>query len=411
MKKNRKIFGWKLAIVFMALSVMLPVQASSTKDKISDVKDQQEQSQQRKEQIESKIRELEVYKADAISYIQKMDAELAEVEAYLEDLGNQQTIKEQEIAETEIELADAKATEREQYESMKLRIQYMYENGNESYLEMLLGAESFADLLNKSEYIAQITTYDRDMLDAYQQTIRNVEEKEAQLEEENRELTRLIQESEDEKENLQRLIDAKAIVLAGYQADIDSGEAEVSALEEDMAKMEKELADLEAQLKREEEEAARRAEEARRAEQARQGTPTSRTYDGGSLGFPIAWYYRMTSDFGYREHPIYGQVLQHNGVDLSADTGTAIYAAYTGTVVVSTYNSTAGNYIMIDHGSGLMTVYMHCSKLLVSVGESVSKGQTIGLVGSTGNSTGPHLHFSVRLNGSYVDPKPYIGLN
>lgn len=195
------------------------------------------------------------------------------------------------------------------------------------------------------------------------------------------------------------MIDAKAVVLAGYEADIESGEAEVSALEADMAKMEEELAELEAKLKREEEEAARQAAAARR------------TYDGGSLGFPMAWYYRKTSDFGYRNHPIYGQVLQHNGVDLSADTGTAIYAAYKGTVVVSTYNSSAGNYIMIDHGSGLMTVYMHCSKLLVSVGETVSKGQTIGLVGSTGNSTGPHLHFSVRLNGSYVDPKPYIGLN
>ena len=397
--KNTKKIGWKLAMAAMILSVVIPVQASSTKDKISDVKEQQEQSQQRKEQVESKIRELEVYKADAISYIQKMDAELADVEEKLEDLGNQQTIKEQEIAETEIELEDAKRTEREQYESMKLRIQYMYENGNESYLEMLLGAESFADLLNKSEYIAQITSYDRDMLDAYQQTILEVEAKEAQLEKENQELTCLIQESEDEKDNLQ------AVVLAGYEADIESGEAEVSALEADMAKLEQELSELEAQLKKEEEEAARRAAEAQRAAAAR------RTYDGGSLGFPVAWYYRMTSDFGYRNHPIYGQVLQHNGVDLSADTGTAIYAAYSGTVVVSTYSSSAGNYIMIDHGSGLMTVYMHCSKLLVSVGENVSKGQTIGLVGSTGNSTGPHLHFSVRLNGSYVDPKPYIGLN
>ncbi|MCX4268678.1 MAG: peptidoglycan DD-metalloendopeptidase family protein [Lachnospiraceae bacterium] len=399
MIKYRKKFGWKAVMLAMIFSVMIPVQASSTKDKIDDVKEQQEQSQQRKKEIESKIQELEVYKADAISYIQKMDAELADVEARLEDLGNQQTIKEQEIAETEIELEDAKKTEREQYESMKLRIQYMYENGNESYLEMLLGAESFADLLNKSEYIAQITSYDRDMLDAYQQTILEVEAKEAQLEEENRELTRLIQESEDEKGNLQRLIDAKAVVLAGYEADIENGESEVSALEADMAKMEAELSELEAQLKREEEEAARQAAAARR------------TYDGGSLGFPMAWYYRKTSDFGYRNHPIFGQVLQHNGVDLSADTGTAIYAAYNGTVVVSTYNSSAGNYIMIDHGSGLMTVYMHCSKLLVSVGETVSKGQTIGLVGSTGNSTGPHLHFSVRLNGSYVDPKPYIGLN
>jgi len=389
MKNQRKLGRW-LLMMAVAASLAVPVQASSTQDKIDNVKEQQEQSKQRKREIEAKIQELEGYKADAIDYIAKMDAELGAVENRLEDLGNQQAAKEAEIVQTEAELAQAQNTEREQYESMKLRIQFMYENGNETYLEMLLGAESFADFLNKSEYVAQITAYDRDMLENYQQTVTDVEEKEAKLEQENEELSGLIQESENEKSNLQLLIDAKAQVLAGYEADIASGEAEVSVLETDMANLDAELAKLEEQL---------RQENARRA------------YDGGALAFPMAWCYRMTSDFGYRLHPIYGYQLFHSGVDLSADTGTAIYAAYNGTVVTATYSSSAGNYIMVDHGSGLMTVYMHCSKLLVSVGDTVSKGQTIGLVGSTGNSTGPHLHFSVRLNGSYVDPKPYIGLN
>lgn len=391
MKKHWIRKGWKPALIAVIASLAIPVQASSTQDKIDDVKNQQEQSQQRKEQIQSKIQELEGYRADAIAYIQRMDAELADVEKKLEDLQNQQIKKEQEIAEAEAELAEAQATEREQYESMKLRIQYMYENGNETYLEMILSAESFADLLNKAEYVAQITAYDRNMLELYKQTVKNVEEKEAKLEEENRELNRLIEESEDEKSNLQLLIDAKAVVLAGYEADIEAGEAEVAELEQDMEDLNAKLTELEEQLKRE--------------------TARQRTYDGGSLGFPMAWYYRLTSDIGYRDHPIFGQYMAHNGIDLSADTGTAIYAAYRGTVVTAAYSSSAGNYIMIDHGSGLMTVYMHCSKLLVSEGEEVAKGQTIGLVGSTGNSTGPHLHFSVRLNGSYVDPKPYIGLN
>lgn len=390
MKKCWIRAGWKLALMAMIASAAFPVQASSTKDKIDDVKQQQEQSKNRKEEIENTIRELEGYKADAVAYIEKMDIELAGVEETLTDLQNQQTVKEQEIADTEVALAEARDTEQEQYESMKLRIQYMYENGNETYLDMLLSAESFADLLNKTEYVSQITEYDRNMLEVYQQTVKNVETKEAQLEEENNELTGLIAASEEEKENLQLLIDAKAQVIADYEAKIVAGEAEVSALEEDMADLDARLSELEEQLRREN---------------------SRRTYDGGTLGFPMAWYYRMTSDFGYRVHPIYGYTLYHSGVDLSADTGTEIYAAYSGTVVTSTYSSSAGNYIMIDHGSGLMTVYMHCSKLLVSEGDSVTKGQTIGLVGSTGNSTGPHLHFSVRLNGSYVDPKPYIGLN
>ena len=96
-------------------------------------------------------------------------------------------------------------------------------------------------------------------------------------------------------------------------------------------------------------------------------------------------------------------------MDFGASTGTPIMAAYDGEVVVSTYSSSAGNYIMINHGGGLSTVYMHCSKLIAKVGDTVKKGDVIGLVGSTGNSTGPHLHFSVRVNGEYVDPAPYIG--
>lgn len=390
MSKHWRKTGSKLILIAMLFSAIIPVYASSTQDKIDDVKQQQEQSKNRKEEVENKIRELEGYKADAVAYIQKMDIELAQVEENLEDLQNQKTVKEQEIVEAEAELLQARDIEHEQYESMKMRIQYMYENGTTSYLELFFTAESFADLLNKTEYISQITEYDRNMLEVYQQVVTDVEEKEARLEQENNELAVLIADVQAEQENLQLLIETKAQVIEEYEAQIADGEAEVSVLEADMEQLDNELAKLEEQLKKEQ---------------------AKRTYDGGTLGFPVAWYYRISSDYGYRIHPIYGYSIFHSGVDLSADTGTAIYAAYGGTVVTSTYSSSAGNYIMIDHGSGLMTVYMHCSKLLVSVGQQVSKGETIALVGSTGNSTGPHLHFSVRLNGSYVDPKPYIGLN
>ena len=134
----------------------------------------------------------------------------------------------------------------------------------------------------------------------------------------------------------------------------------------------------------------------------------ARSYDGGAFCWPAPSYTRVSSEYGYRIHPIYGTQKFHNGVDLAAPGGSPILAAYDGVVVAATYNASMGNYVMIDHGDGLYTIYMHASSLLVSAGQSVSRGQKIALVGSTGNSTGNHLHFSVRLNGSYVSPWNYI---
>ena len=132
------------------------------------------------------------------------------------------------------------------------------------------------------------------------------------------------------------------------------------------------------------------------------------TYDGGAFKFPMANYSYVSSEYGNRIHPTLKVPQFHNGVDLPAPKGTAIYAAYDGIVVQASYSSTMGNYIMIDHGSGLYTIYMHASKLYVKKDDVVIRGETIAAVGSTGRSTGPHLHFTVRLNGEYVSPWKYI---
>ena len=124
--------------------------------------------------------------------------------------------------------------------------------------------------------------------------------------------------------------------------------------------------------------------------------------------FPCPNYTRISDDYGMRMHPILKVEKFHNGVDLAAPSGSPILAAYDGDVVSAGYSSSMGNYIMIDHGDSLITIYMHASSLNVSTGQSVSKGQKIGAVGSTGRSTGPHLHFSVRKDGNYVSPWNYI---
>ena len=131
-------------------------------------------------------------------------------------------------------------------------------------------------------------------------------------------------------------------------------------------------------------------------------------YDGGQFKFPLASYTRISDDYGWRIHPILNTKQFHNGVDFASPKGTAIYAAYDGEVVAATYSSTMGNYIMINHGSGLYTIYMHASALYCSKGDVVVRGEAIAAVGSTGRSTGNHLHFSVRKDGSYVSPWDYL---
>ena len=384
-----KKYGVHFLVLCLVVSLAFPVYASSTKDKLNDAEQDRKDMQNRIEAVEDKIKELDALRQDAKAYIAAMDAELATAEENLVDLQNQTAAKEVEIAQTEVELANAKEVEAEQYESMKIRIQFMFENGNQSYLDLILNSGSIEEILNKVEYISQITEYDRKMLEEYKQIRVEIEDKEAQLVKEHEELESLVAQAEEEKSAIELLINSKAQQLAKYEEDIAASEAELEEMEAEAAALDNRIAELEEQWRQE----------------------NSRViYDGGQFLFPLDYYSRVTSGFGWREHPIYHTQRLHNGIDFGAPSGQPIKAAYRGEVVIAEYSSSAGNYIMLNHGNGLATVYMHCSKFNVSVGQVVEKGDIIGFVGSTGNSTGPHLHFSVRLNGEYIDPGPYIGM-
>ncbi len=385
MRKKSLIYVLVMAII---LSFGVPVYASSTKDEIKKAESEKSKKKTELKKIEEKINELKKSQSNTKGYIQSLDVELNGITASLETLEGQKAQKEIEIAETEAELEEAKIVEAEQYESMKLRIKFMYENGNESYLDMILTADSISDLLNRAEYISKITEYDREMLTKYQEIKASVEATEAILKEEHVQLEGLVAQTKDEQAAMEALISAKATELARYENDIVMSEELEAEMEEELQALEKELKELEKRLKQEQ---------------------SKVVYDGGQFKWPVPGYYNVTSNFGWRTHPIFKIQRLHNGIDIGAPTGTPIIAAYAGEVVVATYQAAAGNYIMINHGSNLYTVYMHMSKFNVKVGQSVKQGDTIGLVGSTGNSTGPHLHFSVRLNGEYVNSGPYVG--
>lgn len=341
--------------------------------------------------VEAIKAELEQSKADLTSYVAQLDAQVAEIEANIESLTTQIAEKEEEIEETKEELAEAEADEAEQYEAMKNRIQSLYEQGDTYYLEMLASSGSFADFLNKLDYIEQLSKYDNNMLIEYQGIVEYVSLCKEQLEVEQEVLNETKEAAEAEQLVLEDLISDKQEEILAYEADISQKEVVIAAYEEEIAAQTAIIEELEASVAAD-----------------RESLWGERVYNGGLFCWPAPSYTRISDDYGYRQHPILNVQQFHTGVDMAAPGGTPILAAYDGVVVQAAYNSSMGNYVMIDHGSELYTIYMHAQKLMVSAGEEVSRGEQIATVGTTGRSTGNHLHFSVRLNGSYVSPWGYI---
>ena len=238
-------------------------------------------------------------------------------------------------------------------------------------------------------------------MDEYIQIKEGIAKREAQLQAEHEELLVLQQGTEQKHQSVEQLLSAKSAELQKYENQITVAQDQISEYEKDLKAQEDKIRQMEAEIKRKEEEAKKAAEAA------------GKQYNTPSIGnikfiWPCPASKRITSSFGGRSSPTEGASSNHQGMDIGAPTGTDIVAAAAGEVTISTYSYSAGNYLMINHGGGVYTVYMHCSQLLVSAGETVSQGQVIAKVGSTGVSTGPHLHFGIRVNGSYVDPAGYV---
>ena len=369
--------------------------AYATSVEIEDAKKQVSALEEEKKKVESTLSQLEGLKADTAAYVKKLDGSLSSLAEELEQLGNRITLKEEEIDQAQIQLESAKREEEHQYDSMKLRIKYMYENGQNNLLDMV------SELLNRAEYVSQIAEYDRKMLTAYASAKEQVASREQNLEKEHGELLVLQESTQAKQASMQKLMDSKQKELDPYNSKIAMAQDELDQYNADIKAQEEQMKRIEAEMKRREEEARKKAEAA------------GKTYTVSNLGnisfkWPCPSSSRITSNFGDRESPTEGASSNHKGIDISASTGADIIAAADGEVVISTYSYSAGNYIMLDHGGGVSTVYMHCSKLLVGVGEKVAKGQVIAKVGSTGYSTGSHLHFGIRSGGTYVNPRSYV---
>lgn len=398
MKKG--FIGTGVIMVLLLAITATPLGAST----IEEEKAKQEQLEAELRDYEGMLGNLEGLKADTEAYIVELDAQLAKLTAHMADLNNQTAAKQAQIDEINMELTQQEEDILAQYNDMKMRIQYMFENGNSYYLEMLLGSESMADFLNRAEYMKEITDYDRKMLDKMKETRIAIANTKSTLEAEKQNLDAMTAQAEAEKVSMDALIADKQQQLLTTINEIDGTTSEITEMQAEIEAQKQIVAELEELERKRKEEEERRRQEAEKLNQQLQ-LPN---YDGGAFIWPLPDSHRITSPYGYRTDPINGQSSFHNGIDIGAPTGTAIHAAYDGEIAWAYYSASAGNWIGIDHGDGLYTIYMHCSSLLVSEGTKVTKGDIIGLVGSTGRSTGPHLHFSIRKNGEYADPRNYL---
>ena len=406
MKKGKWItcLGLALAVSLFFGSVPLTLRASGTSaitsESIKEKEKQVSEAKKEKKNLQSGLtdlqklkKSLEAQKANLASYVKELDANLAQIEQNITDLNNKIAGKEEEITQKELELERALEQEEYQKESVSASIRLIYETGNPSMVDLMLKAKSFADFLNKANYVEKVLSYGFQMLESYEDIRKYVELCKEELELERDILNETKAGVQQEQRTLEELVEQKRQDIISYESDIRNKDKVIKEYEAEIKAQEEEIKLLESLI----------------AEEKKKLLESQRLkYDGGVFKFPLETYTRVSDEYGMRIHPILKVQQFHNGVDFASPKGTAIYAAYDGKVAAAAYSSNMGNYVVIDHGDGLFTIYMHASKLYVKKDQVVVKGEKIAAVGSTGRSTGNHLHFSVRLNGEYVSPWNYL---
>ena len=408
--KKKTVSVIAVAMAFLLLtSLLLSVigsmgaLASGHEAELDAIEQQKEELQAQREEMQAGIDEL----------LAQRDTVL-EKKALLDEQ-NQYAVEEMELIDEQIEvytgliedkaeeLAEAQEAETSQYELYCKRVRAMEENGSYTYLDILFNCTSLGELLGAMDDISEIMDADRRLYEKYTAAREETERVKAEYEDTLADLGDKQDELEAEKARLEAEIEEATDLINDLEADIEAAQAEYAANEAAEQALNAQMDAIAAQIAAE--------EEAARQEAAQNGTD----YTGpgstatGSYTWPCPSCTYITSGYGNRIHPIFGTERWHSGIDIGAAAGSSVLAADSGTVTVATYSSSYGNYVMIYHSNGTYTLYAHMSSLTVTAGQNVTKGDTIGYVGSTGWSTGPHLHFEIRNSGGTIDPTQYFG--
>ena len=374
-----------VAVSLLPEAVVVPASAV-TQAEIDAMKEEANSLKQQQEEIQDQLDSLAADRENAMARKTLLEQQINATRAEINTIAAQIAKYDELIAQKQEELSQAEAEEQAQYELFCERVRYMEEQGEVSYWSILFSSKDFADLLDNAMMVEEIMDYDNQVMDQLIALREQIEEDKAELETARQEQQ-----------------DAKAEQEAA-QANLQAQESEVDALLSQISNQEDELEAREAQLRAASDAATAEIAAAERELAAQIANVPS---ESGFL-WPLPGRYNLSSLFGSRKHPITGKANNHTGIDIPASSGTSILAAKSGVVTTSTYNNSYGNYVVVSHSDGTSTLYAHMVRRNCSKGDTVSQGQVIGYVGTTGSSTGNHLHFEVRVNGSRVDPINYL---
>lgn len=393
-KKQRQLFASIIAgllafLMFFSMFSSLFFTSSAltvSQSNLNKLKDSLAKATAQKKNIQKEISEIKSEKSSVLKQIELLDNQ---IDAMNDEINLQAAVVAQlsdVIAQTEQQIVETQAKEDEQYVKLKDRVRLMYEHGDVSYLGVLLESDGFFDFLSRYEIVAQISAYEKKLFNEIKTLKQEIIDHKASLEQNKADEIAVQQQLEASKAELNKQMSAKNAQMQKIENAEDSELEKLRAIDKEEQRLSAEVKAMATKL----------------------AAQNKKDYVGGNLTWPCPGNTRITSKFGMRFHPVLKYNKLHTGVDVGAPKGAKIVSANAGTVITSTYNASYGNYVMVDHGGNMVTLYAHMSSRSVKKGDVVKKGQQLGLVGSTGYSTGPHLHFEIIKNGKYVDPMTHF---
>lgn len=379
MKKDKRGLALVLALI-LTMGIVLPVHGTQLEDKQRLLQDVNQQIDQQR----SKVSNAKKKEKSLMGQIQNIDRSIYSTDREIRKINERVAYLDTNIDVTKQDIDQLKEALAQQTEVMGNRLVFAYEEGSSvSYLEVLLASTDIQDFLTRYDYLASIVDADVSLIEEIDRAKTELNIKQNELESQKVEMSDLQEEQIDKQEELKYDKNQKKEILNSVVKERRAYEAALNELENASAELETMIRNI-------------------------QGGGSSQQLGTGAYTWPCPGHGTITSPFGMRYHPILKTRKMHTGIDISAPSGASIVSADAGSVIFSGWMSGYGQVIVVDHGNKVSTLYAHQSSLLAAKGASVGKGQIIGKVGSTGFSTGPHLHFEVRVNGSPVDPTGYV---
>ena len=371
----------KLILVFF---IILSFGTTGFATSIEDLTQKQNELQNQKDEATQALEGVKTNISETMEDLQELSEKIIQHEAEAEKLELEIDELITDIQEKTINLEASQKNYDKQKALLEKRLIVLYEAGETSYLDVLLHSSSLSDFISNYYMMTEMARYDTELLENIEQATNLIEAEKEALETQKSKLVALQEENDKKIAMVSNMKVLKTNYINQLTEEEKALQADIEVFNQEMAQIESDLINL---------------------------TDSNSAYAGGEMAWPAPGYYTITSPFGYRVHPILGVTRFHSGVDIGVPTGGKVIAANDGIVIKTTYTSSYGNMVMIDHGGGIVTLYAHGSKIIATLGQEVKRGDVIMEAGSTGWSTGPHLHFEVRLDGEYQQPLDYITSN